>query len=118
MESPEWLKPALLGALAGGVIVAVGGFTWGGWMTESNANQLARGMANERVIAALVPVCVERAANDPERIAKLATIRQATTAISRRDAVLAAGWATIPDDAVNSRSLATACLAALDLPAV
>lgn len=117
MDTPEWLKPGLIGALAGGVIVAAGGFIWAGWMTESNANQMARALANESVVAALVPICIERSENDPERIAKLATIRQATTTVRRRDAMLAAGWATIPSDTIGSRNLATACVAALDLPA-
>lgn len=116
MNTPEWLKPALFGAVAGGVIVAVGGFSWAGWMTEGRAQQLARSMAGESVVAALTPVCVERSAADPERIGKLATIRQAT-GVRRRDALLAAGWATIPGDATASRDLATACVAALDLPA-
>jgi hypothetical protein len=117
MNTPEWLKPGLVGAVAGGVIVAIGGFTLEGWMTEGNANQMARDLASESVVAAFVPICVERAENDPERIAKLATIRQATTAVRQRDALLAAGWAEIPGDAAASRNLATACLAALDLPA-
>lgn len=116
MSTTEWLKPGLIGAVLGGAIVAVGGFSWAGWTTESRAQKMAQSMAGESVIAALVPVCVERSASDPGRVLKLATVRQAS-GTGRRDAVLAAGWATIPDDVAASRKLADACVTALDLPA-
>lgn len=116
MNIPEWLKPGLAGAVSGGVIVAIVGFSWGGWMTSSSAEQMARVTAGNSVTEALVPVCVDRSANDPDRVEKLITISQATS-FGRRDAVLAAGWATVPGDTAASRRLATACLAELDLPA-
>ena len=117
MKTPEWLKPGVFGAVVGGVIVAVVGFTWAGWMTEAGAGRMGQAMADEQLVTAFVPVCVERAENDPDRAAKLATIRQATAGVRQRDALLAAGWATIPDNATASRTLATACVTALDLPA-
>lgn len=116
MNTPEWLKPGLVGALAGGVLVAIAGFSWAGWKTSGSADRMAQALANERVIAALVPVCLDMSATDPDRIEKLATIRQAATS-GRRDALMAAGWATMPGTQVASRDLASACVAALDLPA-
>jgi len=116
MDTPEWLKPGLIGAVTGAIVVTLVGFTWAGWMTTSSATQMARTTASDSVIAALVPVCVERSENDPDRAQKLATI-QAARGVGRRDAVLAAGWATITGDVTASRALATACVAALDLPA-
>ena len=38
MNSPEWLKPGIYGALIGAVFVGVVGFTWGGWVTGGTAN--------------------------------------------------------------------------------
>jgi len=116
MTTPEWLKPGIYGALIGAVFVGVVGFSWGGWMTGGSANKMASAMAHDNVIAALLPVCVEMSRTDTDRVAKLATIREAST-YRRRDAVMAAGWATVPGSEAPNRDLAQACLAALELDA-
>ena len=116
MNTPEWLVPGLVGAVLGGVVVAVAGFTTVGWMTGGQADRMGQGMATEWVMAAMVPVCVERSRADPERMAHLATIQQAS-GMGRRDALMARGWATMPGSPSPDRVLAAACLTALDLPA-
>jgi hypothetical protein len=30
MNTPEWLRPGLYGALIGAVVIGIGGVTWGG----------------------------------------------------------------------------------------
>jgi hypothetical protein len=114
MNAPEWLKPALAGAVVGGAIVAIAGFSWAGWMTAGSADRMARTMSDESIVAAFVPVCLELAANDPERTTKLASVQE-VTGIRRRDALMATGWATMPGSDAPSRGLAAACEAALDL---
>lgn len=114
MNTPEWLKPGLIGAVVGGVAAVAAGFAGAGWMTAAGAEASGQAMADRQIIAAFVPVCLERAEADPERTAKLATIRQSATATRQRDALLAAGWATIEGNAAASRTLATACVAALE----
>ena len=114
MKIPVWLKPGIYGAITGAVLTAVVGFTWGGWVTGNNADKMAMTMAHDDVIAALVPVCVDMARTDPSRVEKLATIRAAST-YQRRDAVMAAGWATMPGAETPDRDLAQACLTALEL---
>ena len=114
MKIPVWLKPGIYGAITGAVLTAVVGFTWGGWVTGNNADKMAMTMAHDDVIAALVPVCVDMARTDPSRAEKLATIRAAST-YQRRDAVMAAGWATMPGAETPDRDLAQACLPALEL---
>ncbi len=116
MTTPEWLKPGIYGALIGAVFVGVVGFSWGGWVTGGRADSLARTVAHDSVIAALVPVCVDLSRTDTDRLAKLETIRAAST-YQRRDAVMAAGWATIPGYDDPNRDLALACVAALELDA-
>ena len=116
MTTPEWLKPGIYGALIGAVFVGVVGFSWGGWMTGGSANKMASAMAHDNVIAALLPVCVDMSRTDTDRVAKLATIREAAT-YRRRDAVMAAGWATVPGSEAPNRDLAQACLAALEADA-
>ena len=116
MTAPEWLKPGIYGALLGAAFVGIVGFSWGGWMTGGSANKMASEMAHEDVIAALVPICVDMSKTDLERIAKLAAIRDATS-YKRRDAVMQAGWATIPGSDAPNRDLAQACIKGLDLDA-
>ncbi|MGB3315295.1 MAG: hypothetical protein WBB85_12850 [Albidovulum sp.] len=116
MNTPEWLKPGIYGGVIGAVVVTFVGFSWGGWMTGGGANKMARLMAESDVIAALTPVCIDMSRVDPDRIAKLATINSAAS-YKQRDAVIAAGWATVPGTETANRDLAQACMAALKLDA-
>jgi len=116
MTTPEWMRPGIYGALLGAAFIGVVGFSWGGWMTGGSANKMASKMAQDEVIAALVPFCVDMSRTDNERLAKLSTIRDATS-YKRRDAVMATGWATMPGADVPNRDLAQACLEGLELDA-
>jgi hypothetical protein len=62
----------------------------------------------------MVPVCLDMARSDPSRADKLATIRAAST-YQRRDALMDAGWATMPGTDAPDRDIAQACLTALEL---
>ncbi len=114
MNTREWLKPGIYGALIGAVFVGVVGFTWGGWVTGGTANDRAMAMSRDDVVASMVPVCLDMARSDPSRADKMETIRDAST-YQRRDAVMAAGWATVPGADAPDRDIAQACLAALDV---
>ena len=116
MNTPEWLKPGIYGALIGAVAACVVGFSWGGWHTTGGANKLASAMAHDDVIAALLPVCLDMSRTDADRVAKMATIRAATS-YRQRDAVMDAGWATVPGSEAPDRDLAQACMAGLELDA-
>lgn len=112
MNSPEWLKPGVYGALIGAAFVGVVGFSWGGWVTGGTSNDRALAMSRGDVVAAMVPVCLDQARADPERETKLETIRAAST-YQQRDALMAAGWATFPGAEGPDRDIAQACLTAL-----
>lgn len=114
MNTPEWLKPGIYGALIGAVLVGFVGFTWGGWVTGGMAKDRAMTMARDDVVTAMAPVCLAMARADPERVAKMDTIRAAST-YRRRDALMAAGWATMPGSEVPNRDIAQTCLASLDV---
>jgi hypothetical protein len=116
MASPEWLKPAIYGALGGAVLTMVVGFSWAGWVTGGSAQAMATAEAKSAVVAALVPVCLQTSQNDPDRAAKLTTISEAPT-YQRRDKLIEAGWATAPGADSPNRDLAQACIASLDLSA-
>jgi hypothetical protein len=114
MNIPEWLKPAAFGVVIGAIAVSTAGFSWGGWVTGGTAAKMANTLSHEKVIAALVPVCVRLSRTDVERSGKLEVIRE-TTAYKRRTALMETGWATMPGSEAPDRDLAQACLAALEL---
>lgn len=116
MNSPEWLKPGIYGALVGAAFVGIAGFSWGGWVTGGTAREQAVAMSRQDVVAAMVPVCLDMARVDPERAAALDTIRAAQS-YKRRDALMATGWATMPGTDAPNRDIAQACLASLDVDA-
>lgn len=112
MNSPEWLKPGVYGVVIGAVLVGIVGFTWGGWVTGGTSNERALALSRSEVVAAMVPVCLGQARADPDRETKLESIR-ATSTYQQRDALMAAGWATVPGAEGPDRDIAQACLTAL-----
>jgi pimeloyl-ACP methyl ester carboxylesterase len=116
MNLPEWLRPGIYGAIVGAITVSIVGFSWGGWVTGSTANRMAADMAHNDVVDALVPVCLNNSLLDSDRIVKLATIKKASK-YNRRDAVMEAGWATVPGSEKPNRDLAEACAEGLELDA-
>ncbi len=114
MNAPEWLKPGIVGALVGAALIGFVGFTWGGWVTGGTADDRAEAMSRDDVVAALVPVCLNMARNDPKRAEKMDEIRAAST-YQRRDALMSVGWATVPGADEPDRDIAQACLSKLDL---
>ena len=114
MTLPEWLKPGIYGALIGAVALSIVGFSWGGWVTRGEADKMATTLSDDNVIAALVPVCLDISRTDPDRVRQLELITAAVY-YKQRDAVMDAGWATVPGAEEPNRELATACLAALDI---
>ncbi|MHC9237011.1 hypothetical protein ACX9MO_15390 [Pseudooceanicola sp. 502str34] len=116
MTAPDWLKPGLVGTMIGAVVITIVGFSWGGWVTGGTAREQADTLAQETVTAAMVPVCLDLARSDPMRRSKIETIRDATR-YRQRDALMEAGWATVPGAEEPDRNIARACLAELDLEA-
>lgn len=114
MTFPEWTKPGIYGAFGGAIAVSILGFTWGGWTTSGTAQTMARNLASEEVTLAMVPVCRNMAAADPERSARR-TILQDASGFGRRKAMMDTGWATLPGSDTPNRALADACLAGLEL---
>ncbi|WP_299602669.1 hypothetical protein [uncultured Tateyamaria sp.] len=114
MTFPDWTKPGIYGALGGAIAVSIIGFTWGGWTTSSNAQTMAQDLASEEVTLAMVPVCLNLSAADPERTQKLAALQE-ISGFGRRTAMMETGWATYPGSDTPDRDLADACLAGLEL---
>jgi hypothetical protein len=108
MKIPSWLKPGLWGAMAGAIAMAVIGFSQLGWTTSSTAEHLAQDRANTAVVAALVPFCIAKAEQDPDRAA-LKAFQAEKSSYSRNDIVMKAGWATVGNATSPDNALARVC---------
>jgi alpha/beta superfamily hydrolase len=112
MDIPTWVKPGIWGAIAGAVVLAIVGFSWGGWMTASAAQKSSEAQMASSVAAALTPYCVERSKSDPAA-GKVLIDLKAANSYSRRDVIEKAGWATPLGTDKPNNILAGLCEAAL-----
>ncbi len=109
MNKSESLKPALYGAAAGAIALAIVGFSWGGWMTTGKAMKMVANQARLEVVAALLPICIEQSEQDPQVVETLAQLKDAS-AFQRNDVLMKAGWATMPGSNEPNRAVANACM--------
>ena len=112
MNTPESLKPALYGAVVGAIALAIAGFSWAGWVTGGAAEKMASEQARLEVVAALVPICIEKSSQDPQVIETLAQLKEASS-YKRSDMLMKAGWATMPGSSDPNRQVASACMETL-----
>jgi hypothetical protein len=95
----------LLAAVALTMLV---GFTWGGWMTNGGAQQLATNSASNAVIERLVPICVAQFNLDPDKEEKLIALQE-TSSYQRGKFVTDQTWATMVGETQPDRKVADAC---------
>jgi hypothetical protein len=108
MKMPIWVKPGVWGAVAGAIAISIVGFSQLGWTTTATAEKLAQERADTAVVAALVPFCVVKAQQDPDK-AVLAKFQTEQSSYSRSDMVMKAGWATVGNEKSPDNALAHAC---------
>lgn len=109
MKTPIWLKPAVMGAVAGAVATMFLGFSQGGWVLGSSAERMAEKQSEVAVTAALVPVCISQSRADPNATVKFAQLGAIKSSYERRDFVMKTGWATMPAAETPNGVLAAAC---------
>lgn len=114
MNIPIETKPALWGAVGGAVAAAIIGFSWGGWTTGGKAEAAASMRANDAVVGALAPVCVERFQRAGDAAANLVALKKADS-WAQGEFVEKGGWAAIPGTSAPDRvtAVARACAALL-----
>jgi hypothetical protein len=103
-----WLKPAVWGAIIGGVATMILGFSWMGWVLGGTAERMAMERANAAVVVALTPGCVSRFMRQPNAAVKLKEL-QAIDSWRQREFVEAGGWATPSGDKAPNSGVANAC---------
>ena len=124
MQVPSWTKPSLYGAVVGGILVAIVGFSWGGWVTGGAARQSAETAAATSRTDLAAAVCVRNFLAESDARDKLAELQAVTGATQQRTYVETGGWAVMPDSDVATRQVSTLCarmlmaLAPIELPVV
>ena len=108
MQVPVWTKPALWGVAIGAIGIAIVGFSQFGWRTAGSAEQLAQERSGTAVVAALVPFCVTKAEQDPDKTV-LAKLRAEGSSYTRDDMVTKASWATLVGSTAPDSALVNAC---------
>jgi hypothetical protein len=108
MQIHASVKPAFWGGVVGAIAMAIVGFQGLGWTTAGSAERQAQQQVNVAVAAALVPLCVAKAEQDPDG-AKLAKFRAETSSWSGSQIVKDAGWATTVGMTSPDSALANAC---------
>ncbi|MEX2222463.1 MAG: hypothetical protein WEG40_11765 [Candidatus Rokuibacteriota bacterium] len=108
-----WLKSGIWGAVVGSILTMIVGFSWGGWMTSSSANQVAMRQADDAVTTTLLPICLAEEKADVARAQKLGELTAITSSYERTEFVMKTGWATFPGQSDPNRAVAEACASAL-----
>jgi pimeloyl-ACP methyl ester carboxylesterase len=112
-ETKAAVRPALWGAAAGAIALAIVGFSWGGWVTGGTAATLAKNSAAAAVVAALTPICVEKFQQAAGASANLAEMKKATYSWDQSKFVEKGGWATMPGSTEPNSAVAAACAESL-----
>ena len=90
------------------------GFAWGGWVTGSTSQSLAKDMADDAVVDRMAAICVAQFNQDTARDAKLQVLKD-TTSYQRREYIQTQGWATMPGEDEPDRTVSDACVKLLML---
>jgi len=112
-ETKAAVRPALWGAAAGAIALAIVGFSWGGWVTGGTAATLAKNSAAAAVVAALTPICVEKFQQAAGASENLAEMKKATYSWDQSKFVEKGGWATMPGSTEPNSAVAAACAESL-----
>jgi alpha/beta superfamily hydrolase len=86
------------------ILTMIVGFSWGGWVTASTAQE----MTKDAVVQRLAPICVGQFYQDPEKAQKLIALNEARS-YQRDDYVKAQGWATMIGEENADSKVADAC---------
>ncbi|WIY51534.1 hypothetical protein O9Z70_08500 [Devosia sp. YIM 151766] len=109
MNIPEWIKPAAYGAVAGGIVVAVIGFAWGGWVTGGSAQASAQAAADASRTDLAAAICVQNFLADENARENLEALKAISSNTQRRGFIEAGPWAIMPDSTAAVASTATLC---------
>lgn len=113
MKLPEWTGPALWGAVAGGLALAIVGFNWGGWVKGGTALKMSQASSSAAVAEALTPYCIAASKADPLAADVMAELKKAS-GYNKRGILDKSGWAIPLGAEKSNKELVKSCLIALE----
>jgi hypothetical protein len=113
MLQGESLKRLLQGAAVGAVATMIIGFNWGGWMLGGTARALADISANNAMVAAIAPICVDQFRRSADAATNLAELKKTST-WEQSTFVEKGGWAVMPGSKSVDSGVPQACANLLD----
>ncbi len=108
MNWKEKIKLLFWGAVGGAIVLLIIGFGFGGWVKGSTAQKMAEEMAQDAVLDRLVPICVVKFNQDPEKDQKLKELKKESS-WQRDKYVIKQGWATMPGEKEPDSKVANEC---------
>ncbi|GGA41505.1 hypothetical protein [Pelagibacterium lentulum] len=108
MNIPVWIKPAAYGAAIGGVVVAIVGFSWGGWVSGGSALASANAAALQSRTDLASAICVQNFMADENARANLNELK-ALRDNQQRTYLEEGTWAIMPDQDAVTRDTAILC---------
>ena len=104
----------LLGAVIGGVITGLVGFSGFGWKFESSAKDMAKQSASAAVVEVLAPICADNFQHAADATKNKATLMKAN-ASEQGAFIVQGGWAKFPgNNSSNNPAVAEACAKLLE----
>ncbi len=104
----ETIKAPLFGAVGGAIVLAIVGFTWGGWVTTSKAAHMSVEAADMAVLERLTPICVAQYNLDTDKVRKLTILKDLNT-WDRSEYVSKQGWSLILGEKEADSNLSRHC---------
>jgi len=98
------IKVGFWSAIGGAILLAIVGFSWGGWVTSGTAQEMATAAVADR----LTPICVTQFNQDSDKEQKLKELTE-TSSWQRDRYVEKSGWATMPGEKKADGKVADAC---------
>jgi len=108
MATKSFLQPLVAGVAGGALLTMVLGFTVGGWVTGSKAENTARDQSNNAVVAALAPLCLRNFKGSADAKEQHVLLKKADE-WKHAEFVKSGGWAVMPGMPTVSTALASSC---------
>jgi hypothetical protein len=106
----EWekIKLGLIGAAGGAIALAIVGFNWGGWVTSSTAEVMAKEIAENAVAKRFTPACIARFNQDVKKEQKFKDFKAKDSGDGQKF-VEEQGWAPLPGEERPDSKVAEGC---------
>lgn len=105
----EGLKTHGIALIAGVVATVVIGFTWGGWVRGSTAQQQTADAVNAEIVALYTPTCVQRFEAQNNMLSQWVALKKASDNYDQQGFVEKGGFATPTGAKEPNDGVANAC---------